>query len=257
MKIKNPELWLSAIFIAIVTSIYIQVVNTSSIPAASSLFGHSLGIAGFVLMLMTEILYSIRKRYQFARWGKLQHWLSFHIFTGIVGPYLVLLHTSWKFNGLAGILTLFTLIIVISGFVGRYFYTAVPRSADGQLLEAEQISAQITSTMDLIKIWQKQHPDLYEDIAISLKPSTNDKPMKINRKILRKIKKASGNSQSIKNLNKLLNRQEELEQQLLFLDRSRRLLAIWHTVHVPLGMAMFFIAFVHIFATLYYATLLH
>ncbi len=41
------------------------------------------------------------------------------------------------------------------------------------------------------------------------------------------------------------------------MDRSRRLLAIWHTLHVPLGMMLFFIAFIHIVATLYFATLLH
>ena len=46
-------------------------------------------------------------------------WLEFHIFTGIVGPYLVLLHTSWKFNGLAGVVMLLTGVIVLSGFIRK------------------------------------------------------------------------------------------------------------------------------------------
>jgi hypothetical protein len=37
---------------------------------------------------------------------------------------------------------------------------------------------------------------------------------------------------------------------------ARRLLATWHTVHIPLGMVLFVTAFVHAGAALYYATLL-
>jgi hypothetical protein len=38
---------------------------------------------------------------------------------------------------------LMTVLIVFSGFVGRYFYTAIPRSVDGIELEASQIRSQI------------------------------------------------------------------------------------------------------------------
>ena len=34
-------------------------------------------------------------------------------------------------------------------------------------------------------------------------------------------------------------------------------MAVWHTVHIPLGLALFTAAFVHAGAALYYATLLH
>ncbi len=72
---------------------------TQSVPAASGFYGHTIGIVGFVLMLMTETLYSLRKRSRSARWGRMADWLQFHIFTGIVGPFMVFLHSSWKFNG--------------------------------------------------------------------------------------------------------------------------------------------------------------
>ena len=152
MRFRNIELWLAFAAIAAITVLYLGVVLLSNIPAASGFFGHSLGIVGFILMLMTEILYSLRKRYLLARWGKMQHWLSFHIFTGLVGPYMVLLHTSWKFNGLAGILMLMTVIIVISGFIGRYFYTAVPRDADGTILEVEQLNLLIAKNKPFARL---------------------------------------------------------------------------------------------------------
>jgi len=103
----------------------------------------------------------------------------------LVGPYMVFLHTSWKFNGLAGAVTLLTAVVVVSGFIGRYIYTRIPRTADG------------------IEI---------------------DTPLG--------------------------------EAQAAAIANARRLMALWHTVHVPIGMALFTAAFVHIMGALYYATLL-
>src|SRR5512142_654608 len=121
---NNRELWAALIAILAITLAYALVTGAQQgIPAAGSLFGHAIGAAGFVLMLMTETLYTLRKRSRVARWGRMSSWLQFHIFTGIVGPYMVLLHSSWKFNGLAGVLMLFTVVIVASGFFGRYIYT--------------------------------------------------------------------------------------------------------------------------------------
>jgi hypothetical protein len=180
---SNRELWFAFVAALLITGIYgLVLVNTSRIPPAGELFGHGLGILGFLLMMLTETLYSIRKRMRGAQWGKMSDWLQFHIFTGLLGPYMVLLHTSWKFNGLAGVSTLFTVVIVFSGFIGRYVYTRIPRTMDG---------LEIEGTLS----------------------------------------------------------QEALKQ-------ARRLMAVWHTIHIPLGMALFVTAFVHMGAALYYAMLL-
>ncbi len=177
----NREFWLALFVNILITGIYLLVVYfTRAIPPAGELFGHGMGILGFILMLMTETLYSLRKRSRVARWGKMSDWLQLHIFTGLVGPYMVLLHSSWKFHGLAGVTTLLTIIIVMSGFVGRYIYTRIPRTADG--LEV----------------------------------------------------KGALSEQSLK--------------------QARRLLALWHTIHIPIGMALFISAFAHIGAAVYYVT---
>lgn len=179
----NRELWLAFLAMVLITILYGAVLLfTREIPPAGELFGHGIGIFGFILMLMTETLYSLRKRSRSVRWGRMSAWLQFHIFTGLVGPYMVLLHSSWKFNGLAGATTLLTGIIVVSGFIGRYIFTRIPRTMDG---------LEIEGTLS----------------------------------------------------------QEALKQ-------ARRLMALWHTVHIPIGMALFVSAFVHIVEALYYATFL-
>ncbi len=179
----NRELFwalFAGIFITVVYALVSLV--TREIPPAGELFGHTLGIFGFILMLMTEVLYSVRKRSRSASWGRMSSWLQFHIFTGLVGPYMVLLHTSWKFHGLAGVTTLFTMIIVVSGFIGRYIYTRIPRTMDGLEIEGTLSEAA--------------------------------------------------------------------------LRQARQLLALWHTIHIPIGMVLFVSAFIHIGAAIYYATLL-
>ena len=101
--------------------------RADALPSASGLAGHGIGIAGFVLMLMTATLYSVRKLRTAARWGSMAAWLRFHMVTGLVGPYMVLLHTTMRFRGLAGLAMLLTAVVVLSGLIGRYLYTAVPR----------------------------------------------------------------------------------------------------------------------------------
>ncbi|MBL8098207.1 MAG: hypothetical protein JNK81_03450, partial [Anaerolineales bacterium] len=55
----NKELWFAFVFCILITGVYgAVVVWNQEIPAASDFFGHTLGIVGFTLMLMTETLYS-------------------------------------------------------------------------------------------------------------------------------------------------------------------------------------------------------
>ena len=125
-----PELAIALVAIVAVTALYgVAYSQASAFPTASSLVGHGIGIVGFILMLMTATLYSLRKLRTDARWGSTAGWLKFHMVTGLVGPYMVLLHTAMKFNGFAGLTMLLTVVVVISGVVGRYLYTRVPRAA--------------------------------------------------------------------------------------------------------------------------------
>jgi hypothetical protein len=128
---RHRELWYTLIAVVVVTALYaLAYLQAGRFPAASGLVGHGIGIVGFILMLMTETLYSLRKRSTDARWGRMSDWLTFHMVTGLVGPYMVLLHTTMKFNGVAGVALLLTVVVVASGLVGRYLYTAIPRVVD-------------------------------------------------------------------------------------------------------------------------------
>ncbi|MGQ9491784.1 MAG: hypothetical protein ACUVR4_13295 [Anaerolineae bacterium] len=265
------ELWWAAGAIAVITVIYLLVVNQlRAVPAASSFFGHGIGVLGFLLMLATETLYSLRKRSRQARWGRTASWLRFHIFTGLVGPYMVLLYTSWKFNGLAGVVMLLTIIVVTSGFVGRYIYTAVPRTADGLMLEADDLQAQIAAAEAELQRWLANRPDTAQALALRLAvlPQAPENQLMLvlgrafiewgyRRQWRRELHRLDAAARThARQIEALVARRQALARQVASLATARRLLGVWHSVHIPIGMALFTAAFIHIVAAVYYATLL-
>ena len=272
MNPRNRELWLALLAILLISLLYLGVVyRLGSIPAAQSFFGHSLGVIGFVMMLMTELLYSIRKRIRSARWGRMAQWLQFHIFTGLVGPYLVLLHSAWKFNGLAGMVLLLTAVIVASGFIGRYIYTAVPRTADGVELQAREIGQQIRLLEQEIQEWMEQQPAASQTLAQRLAtqpPAAENGAMGVLGRFFSDLAyrwewqraRRGADPQlraQVRQVEQMMKTRRTLLRQMESLASARKLLATWHAVHIPIGMALFTAAFVHIAAAIYYATLLH
>jgi hypothetical protein len=129
-----------------------------ALPAASGVVGHGIGIAGFVLMLMTATLYSWRKLRSNARWGATASWLRFHMVTGLVGPYMVLLHTAMDFQCLAGLAMLLTAVVATSGLVGRYLYTRLPRLGDpDDADEPGQASERLATRRRAFATWHMLH----------------------------------------------------------------------------------------------------
>lgn len=92
---------------------------------AGSFWGGVFGIAGAVLMLV-PLAYLIVKRNKSLKKSVTKHvsmrtLLAWHIYAGVLGPILVIIHSGHKYESLVGIsLTAMTLLVVVSGFVGRY-----------------------------------------------------------------------------------------------------------------------------------------
>lgn len=92
---------------------------------AGSALGGLLAVTGSLLMLFPLFYMCIKRSKRLKKWVtksvSMRTLLTLHVYAGIIGPILVLLHTGHKFNSLIGVfLTGLTLIVVLSGFVGRY-----------------------------------------------------------------------------------------------------------------------------------------
>ncbi|MDB5972171.1 MAG: putative rane protein of unknown function [Hydrocarboniphaga sp.] len=101
--------------------------------------GTAFGIAGAVLMLM-PLAYPIVKRIPYFHqritpYVSMQSWMSLHVYAGIFGPLLAIIHTGHKFDSPLGVvLTAVLLLVVVSGIAVRYLLTYVSRDIKDKLI---------------------------------------------------------------------------------------------------------------------------
>ncbi len=106
---------------------------------AGSGVGAAFGIAGAVLMLV-PLAYMLVKRIPFLNALVTPHvslpsWQTAHVYAGIFGPLLAIIHTGHKFNSWLGIaLTSVMLLVVVSGFIGRYLLSYETQEIKDKLL---------------------------------------------------------------------------------------------------------------------------
>jgi len=92
---------------------------------AGSLRGGLFGVVGTVLMIV-PLAYMVVKRNRrlkkyVTQWVSMRTLLAWHIYAGVLGPILILIHSGHKYESPLGIaLIAMTLLVVISGFIGRY-----------------------------------------------------------------------------------------------------------------------------------------
>lgn len=266
---ENFELKLSGLVVFFLGGVYI-VYELLAMPSGGHPFGHVLGVLGTVLMLMTETLYSARKRLGVFNVGRMRHWLSFHIFTGIVGPALVLMHTGLAFRGLAGLTMFLTVLVVASGFLGRYIYTAVPRTLAGVEVDRRALAAELARERQALAAWSahksarvqalvQQEAALAivdQDLSILNLLTRRLQEWRDRRRLRTALRSLEHEEQArLADMEKILTRQQRLSRQIRSLQTVRRLMGLWHTMHVPLGLLLFTSVAIHIVATIYYGAL--
>ena len=118
--------------------------------------GAAFGIAGATLMLV-PLAYPIAKRIPFLRTRitahiSMQSLLTIHVYTGILGPLLALVHTGHRFDSPLGIaLTAVMLLVVVSGFAVRYLLTYVTHDIKDKLLLLETARGDLDSAWGVLE----------------------------------------------------------------------------------------------------------
>lgn len=224
---------------------------------------HAFGIIGSAMMLFM-LLYSLRKRVRIFRGlGRLNHWLDVHIYFGVMGPLLIILHTSFKVQGLVAVSFWSMIAVALSGVLGRYLYLQIPRNFRGDELSFKEIETQ----EDELNLVLKEEFNLTEDdlkkIETLIPVSSNESKglLKIFLSMLKedifrpfrhyKIRKIFTKQFNIPSLHinqliKIAEKKAVLHRKLLFLNQVQRLFHYWHVFHKPFAIIMYIIMFVHI-----------
>lgn len=235
--------------------------------------GHGLGVVGTAMIAIGVALYMARKRiHALARLGRLKHWLEFHIFLCTLGPFLVLLHTSFKFGGIVSIAFWSMVAVVASGVFGRYVYVWIPKTLGGQFRslrelerETEELLASIAGASGLPEAELRPAlagigvgapagrgtegasaagPGLLGSLAASSRFRLGRRGRR--RRTLAWLAQHGVAPESRASLARLAERRAALEQQTRVLAPFQRLFRYWHAFHLPLAVVMFLILVVHV-----------
>lgn len=232
---------------------------------SSGSIGHGLGIIGSLLITIGVVTYMLRKRIRkFSRFGILKHWLEFHIFLCVLGPILVLYHTSFKFGGIVSISFWSMVAVVLSGLIGRYIYLQIPRTIEGREMNLSEINQtrdilnkQLTevyhldeSSMAAILETVKKRPDRSGNSMVKrsiAKYKFERKTITEVRSILKRQKVSGKNIRQVMNL---IKSEISLNRKIDRLITMQNLFKYWHVAHLPFAILMLIIMIVHVIVTI-------
>jgi len=219
--------------------------------------GELFGIAGLLIMCMT-LVYAVRKKFRgLSRIGTTKTWLEIHIFCGLVGPVLITLHTAMKFNGVVSIAYWSMVLVVLSGFVGRYLYVRIPKSLRGTDISLEELDARAIElkgqlaagglpTALLRRIEEFEQGSRAAGFVLG--------DFKLRRglaKLHRELASAGVSPERLAAADGLIRERATLLRRIATLDTSKKLFHLWHVFHKPFVYVMLTIAVFHVGVALY------
>jgi hypothetical protein len=227
----------------------------------SGLLSHGLGVVGAAMITLGVITYSTRKRVR-TLWniGKLSSWLEFHIFLCLLGPVLVVYHSTFKAGGIAAISLWAMLSVAGSGIIGRFLYVLIPRNIKGGELTADQINAQFDLQekalretefgSDIVKYIDKSFADMKRPKNFLETVSAFIRLYKLKRNVRAlvrsKISKRHIDHTSAANLVRITSARTTLIQKSILLLQVEKLFYYWHAIHLPFTAIMFVTLALHV-----------
>ena len=240
---------------------------------SSGTMGIRLGVMGLVLYLVL-FLYALRKRVKWlGRIGRAGNWIDFHVVCGVSAPLLITMHSTFRFGGLAGISYWIMIAVAVSGFVGRYLYSQIPRRLNAAELSHGEIEAMAA---DLGRELEEQQELSASEIAALLELPSREKvskmpvwsvlcamlwldlrrPFLVRRLRVRFLTRAeriwtmngflASGHEGLERVISAVRRQTWLRAKVLFLGRVQALFHLWHIVHRPFSYSFAALALVHI-----------
>lgn len=227
--------------------------------------GQSLGLVGTLLMV-APFAYMLRKRLgRLAPVGSVRAWLEIHLFCGIAGPVLVTLHTSFKFNGIISAAYWSMVLVMLSGFVGRYLYVRIPRSIRGNELTRTEVEAEAAGLKDelvaagvdtrvLGRIDAFEHQVVPATVTNRSLGDLLLGEMALARRLraLGRALEADGLESTVRTeVVRVTSQRAMLLRRSAYLQLTKKLFEVWHVFHLPLVYLLLVIAAAHIGLVLY------
>jgi hypothetical protein len=225
---------------------------------AGGSFGHKLGVAGSSMMVLM-LLYSVRKRVgALRRLGSLSRWLDVHIYLGVFGPLLVVLHSSFKVQGLVALSFWSMVIVASSGVLGRYLYLQIPRTRAGEeraLVELEAEDGELSGQLRTrFRLDEAQIAGLDALVAVPTRVGllggfarlvTDDLRLRSGlRAFARSCRSVP--APVFADFERVVRQKAQVHRRILLWDRVHELFHYWHVLHKPFALVMYLFLILHV-----------
>lgn len=232
----------------------------------SGTYSHGLGIIGASMITVGVAMYSTRKRVR-KLWnlGKLSRWLEVHIFLCLLGPILVIFHTTFKAGGIAAISLWCMVSVAASGIIGRFLYVQIPRNLKGTELTQQEIDVELDRLrneiahsplgVQLLNVIDRSFaaipkPDkLWATAGVLLRLQTTR--YQVRRAVRAMITKTKMTHDQARSLYAHASARTTLVQKTALLAQVEKLFFYWHAVHLPFTVIMFITLAAHIAVTVF------
>jgi hypothetical protein len=239
----------------------------------SGTVGIKLGMLG-VFMFFLIYLYPLRRKWGWlGRIGNSRHWLDFHVVLGATAPIIIAFHSTFKFGNIAGMAFWSMLAVTLSGFVGRYLYSQIPRSLNAaeltmkemedreEALRKELAENQMTFGKRMESIYKL--PSREEVAKTPMLAALGwmilidlERPLHVSMVRLQSagfvswvfslfgLKRTS--DRKLEHAIDVARNQAALTKRIMFLERTHQVFNLWHVVHRPFSYAFAILAVLHI-----------
>lgn len=150
-----------AAFLVVVTTVLVAgyvLVSPQTLYKAGDDIGYNMGLVGGLMMLFL-LVYPLRKRFAFmSKLGVLPTWFKWHMIFGILGPALIVFHSTFHVyipyfhptgSVNAAVAMICMLLVSGSGTFGRFFYTKIHHGLYGRQTTVNELRAEMEQSGDV------------------------------------------------------------------------------------------------------------
>ena len=228
-------------------------------------WGHGIGVVATLVML-SNFLLPLRKHWRRLKGRKsIRHWLTFHVFVGVMSPLVILFHSAFGSNNAVATLCYTSLICVVgTGLVGRFLFGLVPIAGDHYLELTELRSRMEQLRGNLNPLLEKVRKP--QEIHWLLQKATSDPPEGIGffralfsfpadairvRLSLVSCRSLFATRDDFHEFSAMIMRLLRLKRQTAVFRTAKTVMTYWRGFHVVLAVFLVLVIIIHI-ATAWY-----
>jgi hypothetical protein len=241
--------------------------------------GYNIGLAGGIMMV-TLLIYPVRKRIGFMRnWGLLPKWFKWHMVFGVLGPALIVFHSTFVLRSVnAGVAMVCMLLVSGSGIFGRFFYQKIHNGLYGRNTSFQQLQEALAGSKDVKSVFSfapelQQKLEDFRNYAMNLSKGkrigvwnfltlgfrvqwfTRTLIIELEDAMYASANEMQWNEAQMKRLDELFYQNAQFIRNYLTTVRDlaqfstyEKLFSLWHIFHVPLVYMLVFSSIWHVIA---------